>query len=102
MDNVIDRLAQIETGADKVLEDAIAKKSTLTEAMKKKAAQFDTDTDEATNRKIAELEENIKLGTADFLGKLRADVESTLTAMQDKFDNQHDAWTDDILKGILK
>lgn len=102
MDNVIDRLAQIETGADKLLEDAIAKKSELTETMKQKAAKFDADTDAETTKKIADLEADMEKETANSLEKLRADIKSTLASMQDRLDNQHDAWTDDILKDILK
>lgn len=101
MDSVIDRLAHIESGADKILQDSIARKSELNDAMKKKTEDFDRQMDNATNDKIEEIKLQLQRETDAQLAKLRENVKANLSAMQDRFENQHDAWTDDILKKIL-
>ena len=101
-DSVISRLAQIETGASQVLDDAVAKKADLNEAMKKKAAEFDAAKDAETAKKVEDLKVRLKKDTDDQLLKLRENVKNDLARIQEHYDKSHDAWSDEIIRDLLK
>jgi hypothetical protein len=101
-DSVISRLAQIENGAGKVLDDAIARKSELSDAMKKKTEEFDAACDDETSKKVDAIRVQLQKDTEAQLAKLRENVKSDLARIQDHFDQGHDAWSDEILKNVLQ
>jgi ATP/maltotriose-dependent transcriptional regulator MalT len=101
-DSVISRLAQIESGAGKVLDDAVARKSELNDAMKKKTEDFDAACDAETEKKISDIKSQLQKDTEAQLVRLRGNVKTDLAAIQERFDKSHSEWSDELVKDILK
>ncbi len=103
MDNsVIGKLADIETAAQKILQDAVKQKAELSKAMDEKTAAFDRDTDAATAKKLQEMKVSLQKEMEDGLANLQSATEKSLASMQERYETQQDARVSEIIKQILK
>ncbi|MEE1196523.1 MAG: hypothetical protein UHS54_06570 [Lachnospiraceae bacterium] len=102
METVINKLAEIEIGATKILENANAEKITLAKELDEQILAFDRETDTRTAEKLQSIKENYRMEMEKNLADLKTQTDQTLSNMENTFRTQHDAMSDAIVKQILK
>lgn len=101
METVINKLAEIESGAARILEEANNRKIALAKEMEEKARAFDAETDAATLKKLDTIKEDYRKEMEQNLADLKSQTEQTLSNMEKHFQTEHDTRTDEIVKQIL-
>lgn len=99
---VLTRLAEIETAAQKVLGATAAKKAELAKAMEEKTAAFDAETEKKVKKAAADQKDGLKKRLDKQLGKLEDETKRTLKKMEDRFASGEDAQADEIVEAIMK
>lgn len=102
MDTVINRLAEIETGASRILENANQQKQVLAKEMEAKIAAFDAQMDAETEKKLASIHQDLQKEMDQALTDLQKNTEKTLADIHDHFQTECDARAEEIVKQILK
>ena len=99
---MINKLAEIESGAAKILEDANNQKIALAKEMEARSKSFDDETDAATAKKLEAIKDNYRKEMETDLADLKSNTEQMLSRMESHFQTEHDARTEEIVKQILK
>lgn len=102
METVINKLAEIEIGATRILENANAEKITLAKKLDEQILAFDRETDAATAKKLESIKENYRMEMEKNLEDLKTRTDQALSNMENTFRTRHDAMSDAIVKQILK
>lgn len=102
METVINKLAEIEAGAAKILEDANNKKVALAKELEDKSRIFSEETDAATTKKLDAIKTDYQEQMKKDLAELQAHTQRVLSGMEEHFQKEHEARTDEIIKQILK
>lgn len=102
MDTVINKLAEIESGAAKILEDANNQKIKMAHEIEEKSKTFDAETDSNTAKKLKAIKDEYRKAMEQDLAKLKSNTEQTLSTMDSRFQNEHSVWADKIIQQILK
>ena len=101
METVIKKLSEIETAAKKLMADANGQLDVLKTHMEEKAAAFDANVDEDTNKKLDSLRQELQAQTDNALAKLKSDTAANLNSLNKYYEDHHDKLSEDIYKKII-
>ncbi|MCJ7837197.1 hypothetical protein MUB23_17620 [Cuneatibacter sp. NSJ-177] len=101
MENVINKLSEIETIASKIMEAVIARKKEIARQKEAEKKAFDARLEEETGRKLAEIRQKLEDGKSAEIMKLQENVEKVMERMETDFDARQDEMADEICAKIL-
>lgn len=97
MNEIVDKLSEIELIANKIMEDTNARKKELALIMEKKTKDFDIEIENNTMNQIRELKEQLNNQIEQDLNRLRKINEDELKRLETKYSKNHT----DIAKNLL-
>ena len=82
MEQILQKLSEIEITAQRIMEDAGRSKAALSAEMEQQCRNFDAELEQETNRKIQELKDNLEAQKDQELTSLRHRTEQQLDVLQ--------------------
>lgn len=101
MDEIINKLSEIELIANKIMEDGAFRKKEIANAMEKKTLAFDLETDKKTAKRLEDLKEKLKLEAEQELSLLRKKNQLTLDHLEKDYDENHKTLVKDLFNKVL-
>ncbi|WP_434309770.1 hypothetical protein [Hominifimenecus sp. rT4P-3] len=101
MENVINKLSEIETIASKIMEAVIARKKEIASQKEAEKKAFDARLEEETGRQLAEIRKKLEEGKAVELRKLQDSVDRVMDRMETDFDAKKNEMASEICSKIL-
>lgn len=101
MDEIISKLAGIESRASEVMDLANAKKKTISDEMTEKTEQWDRELTAETQKQIDALREKMKASISEQLSKQRTDAEKEISDMQASYDRDHNHYVDQLFHRMI-
>ena len=102
MDSVIQKLADIETTAEAIVEHAQEQKSEIEKRIQAKRDQFDKKLEEDTQKKLLEIRTAAEEQMNQVLEEQREKNRSTIDALKEEFQEYHSKYAREILNQITE
>lgn len=102
MEQVLNKLSEIETTANYIMEQAANKKQELTLQMEEQCRQFDEQMDAQTSAKVSEIRSQLEKDKDNEISKLRKETENIFAAMDAYYAQNHDRLAKEIYHKILE
>ncbi|MGI6069521.1 MAG: hypothetical protein ACOYBE_03740 [Blautia sp.] len=102
MEQVLNKLSEIETTANYIMEQAANKKQELTQQMEEQCRQFDGQIDAQTAKKVSEIRSQLEKDKDKELSKLRKETEETFASLDAYYAQNHDRLVQEIYHKILE
>lgn len=102
MDTVIEKISEIESAATAIMEDANERKKVFAREMEERTAAFDTQLEEETNKRIEELRARMEIEMNERLEKQRYDSRNVLRAMEQRYQEHHTEYVEELFKKMIK
>ena len=102
MEQIIEKLSEIETAASRILESAAEEKKLMDQQQQERIAACDAQIEAATQKKLEELRASHKKQSESELEQLRINMEETLRRMDEIYSRDHDRITDEIYHNIIR
>lgn len=102
VEDVIGELSEIEAAAVRIMNAADTRKKQLSEENDLKMKRFDEEMIMKTNASIEQLEEKLNAEKESELTRLKEETDAMLAQMQTKYENEHGAWSDEIVQAIVR
>ncbi|HIS26308.1 MAG TPA: ATPase [Candidatus Pullilachnospira intestinigallinarum] len=102
MEQIIEKLSEIETAASRIMESAAEEKKLMDQQQQERIAACDAQIEAATQKKLEELRASLKKQSESELEQLRINMEETLRRMDDVYKRDHDRITDEIYHKIIR
>lgn len=102
MEQIIEKLSEIETAASRIMESAAEEKRLMDQQQQERIAACDAQIEAATQKKLEELRASLKKQSDSQLEQLRTNMEETLRRMDDVYKRDHDRITDEIFHKIIR
>lgn len=100
-DQVLDQLDKIEDAADQTLAQSEARKKDLLKANDDRMAAFDKETDESSEKQIAEMKAALQKKYEESVKKLSAENDSILSGLEQRYKSRENDIADEIVKKML-
>lgn len=101
MEQIINKLAEIETAAGHIMEDAEQKKQALSEEMEKQCQEFDSALEEETNQKIEQIKKQLLEDKENRLQKLRRETQKHNEYIDSYYRQNHERLARELFQKIL-
>lgn len=102
MENLVDKIIEIDKDADKKVQDAINKKREFMEEIEAKKKKIIEEINEHAKVKIKAFEESQIKENEEFAQNLEQKKNNSLKQVKETFDKNHDKWLDTIINGAKK
>ena len=102
MDSVVEKLADIETTAEAIVEHAQAQKSDIEKNIQAKRDQFDQRLEEETQKKLCEIRQEADAKMERILSSQRKKNRSTIDGLKKEFEEHHNEYAKEILAHIIE
>lgn len=102
VDNVIDRLSEIEANAVQILDLAEEKKKLLSAGMEREKESFMKKLQLETEEKIKQLRTDMNVQKEEKLAGLEEETKQKIGRMQEEFDRDQKKLTDQVVAAIVK
>ncbi len=102
MDNLINKISEIEAAASSVLANMDERKAAFAEAIKEKTAAFDADLEQETAQAIRQLRERMEADMKERLAKQQADGADALSILDEIYESSHAALAADLFQQMTK
>lgn len=102
VDNVIDRLSEIEAKAVQISEVTESKIKALSDQMEQKKKAYEENLLRETADKVERFRYDMIHLKEKEIARLEAETEDTIREMQEKYEKQHDDIVDQIVRSIVK
>ena len=108
MEQILNKLSEIEITAQRIMEDAGRSKAALSAEMEQQCRNFDAELEQETNRKIQELKDNLEAQKDQELTSLRHRTEQQLEDLDTYYRQNHQQLAktiptaSQILKGVIR
>lgn len=102
MDKIVAKLAEIEEAAEKIVEHASEEKESLSKEMEKRSEEFDEQIDRDTSAQLEKMNQELRERMERELGRLDAEAEQSITALEKNFSENHSKLAEEILISITK
>lgn len=102
MDNVINKLSEIEQTAASIMEAANARKKEFASEMEQKTADFDAALEAETAKKVTDLRAQMETTMQSKLEKQRSDAEEVLKQMEESYRINHRAYAKELFQAMIK
>lgn len=101
MEQILNKLSEIETTAKSILKDADLKKKALSEEMEKQCKEFDALLEQEMDDRIHEIRENLEKEKDARLTALRDDTEKAFKQLDTYYEKNHDRLSEELFRKIL-
>lgn len=102
MEQIIEKLSEIETAASRIMESAADEKRMMDQQQEERISDCDAQIEAATQKKLEELRASLKKQSETELERLRTNMEETLRKMDEIYHRDHDRITDEIYHKIIR
>lgn len=102
MEEVIQKLSEIETTAQKIMNDAEQQKQALAENLKKRIQDYDQATEAESSAKIAQIRKNLEDSKESQLADLNQKTAHILASLDEYYAKNHQKLAQDIFKKITQ
>lgn len=102
MESVIEKLAEIETTAEAIVEHAEAQKGEIEKKIQTKRDRFDEQLEKETQEKLARIRAESDEKMERILKNEREKNRSTIDNLKKEFEENHSAYAQEILKHIIE
>lgn len=102
MEEVIQKLSEIETTAKGIMKEAEQTKESMTEDMKKKIQEYNQKAEEESSAKIAQMRKSLELRKEEQLTALNQKTQKVLASMDQYYNANHTQLAHDIFSKIIK
>lgn len=102
MEQVLNKLSEIETTANYIMEQAADKKQDLTAQMEEQCRQFDEEMDARTADQVAKIRAQLEKDKDQELSRLRRETEEAFASMDAYYAQNHDQLVQEIYHKILE
>lgn len=101
MENLINRILEIDENAKKKLEDAYKQKSQIICEAEKQEEKIKEDVFKRVNGRVEKVEEFEKSNADEKLAELEKKTAEEIAALDKAFDENHEKWENDIYRNII-
>lgn len=102
MEEVIQKLSEIETTAQQIMNDAEQQKQALAENLKKRIQDYEKSTEAESSAKIAQIRKNLEASKESQLADLNQKTDRILAGLDAYYEKNHKSLAQDIFKKITK
>lgn len=102
MEQIIEKLSEIETAASRIMESAAEEKRLMDQQQEERIIACDAQIESATQKRLEELRASLKKQSEAELERLRTNMEETLHRMDEVYRRDHDRITDEIYYKIIR
>lgn len=102
MDQIIEKLSEIEIAASRILDSAANQKKVLDEQQEQRIAAYDKAIEEATAKKVSKLQADLSSRLEKELEKLKQDKEHVSASLESYYDENHDKISTEIYEKIIR
>lgn len=102
MNQVIDKLSEIEVAATRILEGAAVQKKELERQYESKTAQYDRELERVTAQKIAGIQKRLGAELEAELSRVRNEAQHVLDEMERYYLSNHEALSREICEKIIR
>lgn len=102
MEQILNKLSEIELTAQRIMEDADRTKAALTAEMEQECRDFDASLEQETSAKIQELRGNLEHKKDAELTALRQKTEASLTELDQYYRQNHEQLSEDLFHRLLE
>lgn len=102
MEEVIQKLSEIETTAQQIMNDAEQQKQALAENLKKRIQDYEKSTEAESSAKIAQIRKNLEASKESQLADLNQKTARIMAGLDEYYAKNHQKLAQDIFKKITK
>lgn len=102
MEQILNKLSEIEITARRIMEDADRTKKALSEEMEKKCKDYDAVLEEQTNAKIQKIRADLEKEKDAQLTALIEDTDAAFSDLDSYYEENHERLSEELFKKILK
>lgn len=102
MNEIIDRISEIEAASARIIENANQKKKDFAAVMEQKTKDFDAQIEAETAEKLAALKVSLEKETQEELQTLTAETEKVRSALKGAYQKNHALYAKQILAELIK
>ena len=102
MDDIINRLSEIEDSSQGCIDDAVLKKKEIAAEMNAKKELWKKDLDAKTQARIAGLRESMNISKEEKISELKKQSEKAFKNLQEMYDIHHDKYVDMLFSNMIK
>ena len=102
MEQILNKLSEIELTANRIMEDADKTKAALAAEMEQECKAFDAEREKETNIKIQELRNSLEKKKDTEITTLRQQMETTLSDLDIFYSRYHQQLSEDLFQRMLK
>lgn len=102
MEQILNKLSEIEITARRIMEDADRTKSALSAEMEQQCKSFDAELEQETNKKIQALRSSLEEKKNAELASLRQSMETALAELDTYYSRNYEKLTEDLFHRLLK
>ena len=101
MEQILNKLSEIELTAQRIMEDCDRQKQVLSEEAEKKCKDYDDLLESQTNEQILKIRQQLEEEKDSRLSQLRADTEATFSSLDAQYEQQHTQLSRELFEKIL-
>lgn len=102
MNSIVSQLSEIENAAAAIVDNAESQKVVLEKELQDKLAQFDTDLEKDTKKRLEAISSKLEEQKTEELKKLREENERIISALNREYEIKHEDYAREILKTITE
>lgn len=102
MEQILEKLSEIEITAQRIMDDADRTKAALSAEMEQQCRNFDAELEQETNQKIQKLRNNLEAQKDQELTALRHRTEHHLADLDTYYRQNHQQLADELFQQLLK
>ena len=101
MEQILNKLSEIETTARRIMEDADQTKAALSAEMEKQCRSYDAALEQETEQKIRELRDSLEQQKNREVTALRENTEKALNQLESYYEQNHQQLSENIFQQLL-
>ena len=102
MEQILNKLSEIEITAERIMEDADRNKAALSDEMEHQCKAFDNALEKETNQKIQEIRNNLEDQKNQEVTMLRHNTEKALENLENFYNQNHGQLSEDLFQQLLE
>ena len=101
MEQILNKLSEIELTAQRIMEDCGRQKQVLSEEAEKKCKEYDDQLESRTIEQIRKIRQQLEEEKDSRLTQLRADTDATFASLDAHYEQQHTQLSKELFEKIL-
>lgn len=102
MNNMIDKLSNIEHDATAIMDAANARKKEIAKEMEDKTSAFDKQLEADTAARLSDLRAKMEVDMQAKLSKQKSDADKVLVMMNENYQNNHEVYARQLFKAMIE